>query len=455
MREYTKSLASWAAKLTYEELPAEVIEKLKMHMLDMLGCAIAGSDKPEIAQMKAAMENCGETGSARAWGSQKQLPFANAMLVNGAMSHTVELDDLHKPSKIHAACVIVPPVLTAAQALGADGKTVMLALAVGYEIVLRMGMALGTDSHRRRGWHATATCGAFGAAAACGVLLGLGEVQMANALGLAGTSTGGLMAYTADGSMSKRLHAGKAAENGWMAASLAKAGFTGPTYVLEASDGGYAHAASDKYDLDILLDGLGEKYHILDTGLKFYACCGHIHQAIDAALQLMRENKLAAEDVASAKVSTYDVSGMAWGFQRAPQNTVEAQFNIPYAVAVAMCDGQAFLPQFARERLGDKKVLDLAARISVETADRYTVRYPAEWCSGVEITLKDGRQLFREVCGAKGDPQNPLSEEEVESKFRVLTDGYISAEHQDALIACVKKTEQLENAARLAELLKF
>ena len=224
MKEYTKELARWAAQLKYEDIPQSLTAKLKDHVLDLLGCAIAGNDKDEILNLKRALMS--EEGKAGVWGTDRRVPMTNGMLINGAMSHTVELDDLHKPSKIHAACVVIPPVLTLAETMDASGKDVLKAIAIGCEVVIRMGMALGTDSHRRRGWHATATCGSFGAAAALGSLLGLDPVQMANALGLAGTTTGGLMAYTADGSMSKRLHAGKAGENGWIAAVLAQNGFT-------------------------------------------------------------------------------------------------------------------------------------------------------------------------------------------------------------------------------------
>ena len=446
MTEYTKELARWAAELRYEDLPPALISKLKDCMLDMIGCAVAGSDKPEILNMKSALMR-GE-GEALVWGTGRRIPAAYALLLNGAMSHTVELDDLHKPSKIHAACVTAPPVLTVGETLGADGKAALKAAAIGYEVTIRLGMALGTDSHRRRGWHATATCGSFGAAAAIGSLLGLNEIQMANALGLAGTQTGGLMAYTADGSMAKRFHAGKAGENGWLAATLAKAGFTGPTYVLEAPDGSYAHAASDAYDLDILLDGLGTRWHAVDTGLKYYACCGHIHQAIDAAIRLTKEHGIEADDVAAVEVRTYDVAGMAWGFRSAPRNTVEAQFNIPYAVAVAILDKQAFLPQFEQARLSDPAILALAQKITVKTDEAYTKRYPAEWCSGVTITLKDGRAFSHEVCGAKGDPANPLTEEEVQSKFRILTADKLT---EDAKERTIRFFTGLERQPRLAD----
>ncbi|MBQ3423610.1 MAG: MmgE/PrpD family protein [Clostridia bacterium] len=447
MKEYTKPLAAWAANLRYEEIPAALIEKLKDHTLDMLGCAVAGWDRPEILRMKDALLH-GQS-EALVWGTGRRIHPSDALLINGAMSHAVELDDLHKPSKIHAACVVVPSVLTVGEMLHLDGRALLRAMAVGYEVCIRMGMALGTDSHRRRGWHATATCGSFASAAAIGSLMGLDEVRMANALGLAGTQTGGLMAYTADGSMAKRFHAGKANANGWLAATLAASGFTGPTYVLEAPDGGYAHAASDAYDLDSLLEGLGARYHALDTGLKSYACCGHIHQAIDAAIYLVKNHGIRPADVREVEVRTYDVSGMAWGFHDAPKNTVEAQFNIPWAVAVAMLDGQAFLPQFAQDRLADSRVISLAKRVTVVADDRYTARYPGEWCSSVRITLNDGSSFYREVCGAKGDPVNPLSREELRDKFNSLTGTQLPQEKKEAIADFISGLEERKDLKEL------
>lgn len=454
-RAYTRELASYIVKETYENLPAEVTGMLKKCVLDTLGCAVAGNPRPEIRALLKSLMVEGETGPAMVWGGGDRVPMGAALMANGSMSHAVELDDLHKPSKIHAGTVIVPAVLTVGALYGIGGREALLAMAVGYETMIRTAMAIGVDSHRKRGWHGTATCGAFGAAAAIGKLLGLDEKQMANALGLAGTSTGGLMAYTADGSMSKRYHAGMAALHGWMAAMAAKNGFTGPTYVFEAPDGGYAHAVSDAYDLDVMVEGLGERYHTRDMGHKFYACCGHIHQAIDCAIRLRNEQGLKPADIASVQVHTYDVAGMSWGFSEPPRNTVEAQFSIPYAVAVALLDGGAFISQFAQERLSDPDILALAARVTVETKDEYTARYPGEWCSSVTITTVDGKTFYAESCGAKGDPVNPLSDEEIITKYRSLTEGILDNSRREEIVRLAGKLDTLENIAELNDQLLF
>ena len=453
MWEYTKRLAAWVASVRYTDIPSSVIEMMKKCLLDTLGCAAAGSKRVEIQNLIRGIMNPDEKGNADVWFSRNTAPVSTAMLLNGAMTHAVELDDLHKPSKIHAGTVIVPSVFTVSSLYNIDGKELLTSMAVGYEVMLRTAIAIGVDSHRRRGWHGTATCGAFGAAAAIGHIMGLDAIQMANAFGLAGTSTGGLMAYTADGSMSKRYHAGMAAMHGYLAAASAKAGFTGPTYVFEAPDGGYAHAVSDKYDLTELVKDLGVFWHCKDMGHKFYACCGHIHQAIDCAIKIRNENKLNPQDIDAVTVTTYDVAGMSWGFSDPPKNTVEAQFSFPYAVAAALVDGQAFISQFAPDRLKDPMINGLASKVIVNTDPRFTSLYPKQWASGVEV-IAGGQTYYTEVTGAKGDPVNPLNEQELEEKFRSLSAVQLTMQQQDEMIVLIRDIEDAISIAPIATLLR-
>lgn len=261
------------------------------------------------------------------------------------------------------------------------------------------------------------------------------------------------MAYTADGSMSKRYHAGMAAMHGYLATASVNAGFTGPTYIFEAPDGGYAHAASDKCDLEELTCDLGIVWHCKDMGHKFYACCGHIHQAIDCAIKIRIENSLKPEDIDSVTVTTYDVAGMSWGFSEPPKNTVEAQFSFPYAVSAALVDGQAFIPQFAPERLTDPQINALAAKVAVNTDDKFTSLYPKQWASGVEVKAK-GNTYYTEVIGAKGDPVNPLSDQEIEDKFRSLSGVRFTVDQQDRMITVIRDIENAPDIQSMADLMR-
>lgn len=452
-KEYTKELAKYIVEEQYENLSDELIELLKKCLLDSIGCLIAGNKKPEIRNFINGIVDGNEKGNATIWGDGLKTPVNTALLVNGSMNHAVELDDLHKPSKIHCATIIVPALLTVGELEKISGKQALLSMLVGYETVIRVAMAIGTDSHRRRGWHGTATCGAFGATATVGKILNLNSIQMANALGLAGTQTGGLMAYTADGSMSKRFHAGRASEAGYISAKLAKSGFTGPTYVLEAKDGGYAHAASDNYNLNIITNGLGKEYHTLNTGHKFYACCGHTHQAIDCAVKIKNKTNLNLNNIEKIVVKTYDVSGDYWGFKEMPKNTVEAQFNFSYVVSAALVFGKVFLPQFSEESLNNKQIAELFPKVELLVDEKYTKRYPEEWCSSVDIYMNDGTIYSEESIGAKGDPVNPLSYEEIVSKFCSLTENIISSEKQQQIIDLVKNIEDIDDIGKLTSLI--
>lgn len=456
MQNLTQTLANYIARTTYQDLPQPLIEKLKLLTLDTIGCGICGYHAPEISHLLKGIIEPAELGcgSTMIWELGECVPAITAVTANASMSHAVEMDDLHKPSKIHAGVVIVPTVLTLGSAWAKTGQDVLCAMAVGYETMIRVGIGVGTSSHRRRGFHATSTCGPFGSAAAVSKLLGLDETWTCNALGLAGTQAGGLHAYISDGSMCKRFHAGKAAQNGYQAAMLAQAGFTGPTLVLESPDGGFLHAMSDQYYPEQVVDALGTRYHTMDVGIKYHSCCGHIHQAIDAAIYLRNTYGFTPDDIEQITIDTYDISGVSWGFDHPPRNSVEGQFNFSYAVAVAIFDGQVFLPQFTMSRMGDTRVHELARRIQVHTKEEYTSRYPDQWISSVTVTLRDGTRLFRESVGAKGDPGTPLSFAEIKGKFLSLTEGALSKQRAQKISELVSDLENLPDISILTECLR-
>lgn len=450
----TKQLAGFIVRVQYEDLPEGLVEKLKVLLLDTLGCAIGGAFSEEANRAAAGLLHPIETGSCGVWLRKCNTNVLNAITINGVMTHSLELDDLHKEAKVHPGTVIVPTILTLADVLEFSGKDLLLAMAVGYETMIRVAKGVGTASHRRRGWHATSTCGAFGAAVATCKLLGLDQLWTSNALGLAGTQAGGLSAFLSDSCMCKRFHAGKAGQNGIQAAMLARAGFTGPVTILEAEDGGYFKATSDDYDFEQVTKGLGEEYLTQEVGIKYYACCGHTHQAIEAALELKAQHRIDPRDIKEIKVHTYDVSGVSWGFSEAPRNTLEAQFSMPYVVAVGLIDDCVFLEQFLPEKRADKKVNDLAKRVKVVTDSELTKLYPKVWCSEVFITMKDGTVFSKRTEGAKGDPAKPLSLAEVQSKFKSLSSRNMPEETQKEILHRVEEIEKLENAGELTRLLR-
>src|SRR5687768_5391416 len=259
----TRELAGWISRLRHADLTPRTREVVRTLLLDTLGCGVYGYETPWAATLlKWAPAGAPLKAAATLWGETgPSLHASDAALVNGTSIHAFELDDYHQ-AKLHAGAVVIPAAVAIAEKLGSDGKALVTAIAAGYEVMIRSSLALDPSAARLRGWHITGICGPFGAAAACAVLMGLDAERTAWALGLAGTQGAGLWAFNADGTMSKRLHAGKAAHSGVLAAELAQLGFTGPTQIYEYHDGGFLAAHSDKADPVQLTADLGRAWRL-------------------------------------------------------------------------------------------------------------------------------------------------------------------------------------------------
>ncbi|MGH7635664.1 MAG: MmgE/PrpD family protein, partial [Gemmatimonadaceae bacterium] len=268
----TRELAGWISRLRYADLPPRTREVVRIVLLDSLGCGVYGYATP-WAKLLLQWARAGATGKGEAtvWGeTAPSLRASDAALVNGTAVHAFELDDYHQ-AKLHPGAVVIPAAVAMAEKLGSSGEQLVTAIAAGYEVMIRTSLALNPSAARLRGWHLTGVCGPFGAATACASLMGLDEEQTAWALGLAGTQGSGLWAFNADGTMSKRFHAGRAAQSGVMAAELAALGFTGPTQIYEFHDGGVLKAFSDASDPAPLTRDLGKTFHLDATSIKPYS----------------------------------------------------------------------------------------------------------------------------------------------------------------------------------------
>jgi 2-methylcitrate dehydratase PrpD len=344
---------------------------------------------------------------------------AGAALANGVASHILELDDVHKGSTLHPAAPIIPAALAVAEREHADGASFMLAVALGYEAALRIGEAVNPDHYRF--WHPTGTAATFGAAVAAGVLLRLDAGHMLHALGTAGTQAAGLWEFNADGAMSKHLHPGKAACNGVLAADLAAQGFTGATRILEGARG-FFRATAQTFDASRVTSGLGEEWKISENCFKMHACCGHTHSAIDAALALRARVTIA--DIDAIHVATYG-PGYEIVREHAPSTPYAAKFSLAYCVAAALTDGRVGLEQFAAERFGPggvtyPPVAALLPRTHVSVDAQLTAKYPVAWPAHLTIILEDGSQVQALNDFPRGNPENPVTTEELESKFTAL-----------------------------------
>lgn len=436
----TRHVAAWVAALRHEHLPASTRHAVRAALLDTLGVGLYGRALPwSRAVAQWAAEGSGAQGSATCWGQGgPTLRASDAALVNGVAAHAYELDDYHN-AKLHPGAVVIPAVLALGEAVGADGTALEVAIAAGYEVMIRTGLALDPSAARLRGWHLTGVCGPLGAAAGCASLLGLDAERTAWALGLAGTQGAGLFAFNADGAMSKRFHAGRAAQSGVMAAELAALGLTGPTEIYEAADGGFLQAHSDVLHPEALSDGLGETYLLDATSFKPYSCCGSIHAHVDAAraLPVTSAQQLSGRRV---RVGVAHVVDVQCGYDYTPGTEMNAQMSLRYCVAVALLERQALPAQFVPDKLRDPEIVALAQRLEIVHDAALDKIYPGHMVGWVELERMPGGGDFERqyLLDPSGATTNPNREAALREKFHQLMDGVLPSAAAHALEALAR-----------------
>lgn len=420
----TVRLARWVAGLTYRDLPQRTREVARLALLDTLGCGVYGYETPWTQALLKWTQAGGGKGRARAWNTvQSALRVADAALVNGTSSHAFELDDYHN-AKLHPGAVVIPAALAMAEELNSTGERLVTAIAAGYEIMIRSSLALEPSAARLRGWHLTGACGPFGAAAACAVLMGLDAERTAWALGLAGTQGAGLWAFNADGAMSKRLHAGKAAHSGVMAAELAALGFTGPTQIYEFGDGGFLKAFSDASSVAPLTHELGKVFHLNAVSVKPYSCCGSTHAYIDAALELRRRFGNAWDASTPVQVGMSKVVDVQCGFDYAPSTVLNAQMSLRYVLAAALADGQVLPAQFTDQKMHDPTLTSLAASLELVDDPALDKLYPVHFAGWVAARANkaDSQWTRVDILDPTGSVSNPVDAAGIIRKFRANND---------------------------------
>lgn len=452
--EVTKILARFAAELRFENLPDKATRHLKICILDTIGCGLFGSTLPWgkiIAKFALEMDGGAE---ASLWGTPNKVSAQNAALANGTMVHSFEIDDLHKNSIVHPGAVTLPPALALAERKGrVNGKTLITAVAAGYEVGARIGMGLGLP-HFHRGFHPTGTVGAFCAGVAAGKILGLDSDAMIHAMGISGTQGAGLMAaqYAA---MVKRMHAGRAAQSGLYGAMLAHMGFTGIEDIVEAKYGGFSSAMSETYDLEKMIGGLGEKLEILDVGFKPYSSVGVSHTPLDAIKAIKSKHHLKPDDIKKVKVWANKSAILHAGWEYKPGAVTTAQMNLYYTLAAMIEEGNAFVDQFSEEKIKDPKILRHIPKIEI-IHDPQLDKLPAELRHSVkvEITTINDEKFEMRVDHAKGSYKNPMSPEEVIEKFRTLGSKVFDPDRVAEIESTVLNLEKEKEVSKMGELLR-
>jgi 2-methylcitrate dehydratase PrpD len=443
-------LASFTGSLSFDTLPDDVVASVKLRTLDILGIALASS-RGDWAS--AVIDLAGhEGGDCTVVGTARTAPPALAILVNGTLAHGLDYDDTHAASITHASAVIVPTVLAMAEARELDGRTAITAAAAGYEAITRIGMAASGRFHAR-GWHATAVCGAFGAALTAGACDALDARRLTAALGLAGSFASGVMEHLEDGSWVKRLHPGWAGHSGALAAALARGGAPGPATILEGRFGLYRTFLDTEPDRRPF-DTLGREWEILKVGYKPYPCCHLNHAYLDCALELRRAPGVSVEAIEAieCRVPAGEVPIICEPVdaKRRPRTTYDAQFSLPFSVASAFIDGAVALDTYAQPRLADPGVLALAARVSyVVDPDS---AFPRSFPGWVRIRLNDGRELEARAPHGRGGPERPLPDDALIAKFRDNARRALPPARVAALEAAVLELDRLKSLRELLRL---
>jgi len=431
--------------LRFEAIPPEVVDSVRLRVLDTLGLALAASRADFAAALLTMVAR--EQGPCTVLGTERTASAPLAILANGALAHGLDFDDTHAPSITHASAVVLPTVLALAEALRLDGRAVIMAAVAGYEAITRIGMAASGAFHDR-GWHATAVCGPFAAALAAGRCDGLDAPALTAALGIAGSCASGVMEFLEDGSAVKRLHPGWAGHGGAVAATLAAAGVTGPATIFEGRFGFYATFVGKAPDL-APFDTLGRRWETLEVAFKPYPCCHYNHAYLDGALELRAAHAIDATaiDAIECRVPAAQVPIVCEPAptKARPRTAYEAQFSLPFSVAAALAEGRVGIDTYSPSRLGDPRLLALAARV------RYTIdhesKFPAVFPGHVRVELKDGRVVEARVDNARPARRDAIIEKFRANAGRALPPGRV-ADLEGAVL-------ELDRAASVAALLRL
>lgn len=450
----TKELARLCNEIQFAGLSQEVVDQAAYLCLDFLGVAIKGASTESALCVQRAMSNAFDSGpkDMPVIGTDIKLSPPAAALAVGTAAHSVELDDVVNEASLHPGVVIFPAALSAAWKSAKGGQELIAAVVAGYEVMIRLGKAVDPKAHYAQGFHPTGTCGTFGAAVAAGKLLGLDSNGLCNALGIAGSQASGSMEFLTGGAYTKRLHAGWSAMSGLMAALLAKEGFTGPETIIEGKFG-FLNAYSRDPKQDKVLKDWGTDFEVMHTSIKPHACCRYKQTAIDAVLHLRNKYNISAENVEGINIGVLEAGHSLIAdpleAKRHPNNIVDAQFSMPFGAAVAIVKGRASLAEYTMENLESQAIKKLMTKVSCFLDKSLEAEFPKKWPSSVLIRTKDGQQYETWLDFPKGDPENPLSWEEVIEKFNELSSEYYSNDEIKAITSRIKALEKERSIVKL------
>ena len=412
-----QQIADYAIREQTSKLPAEVIHHAKRAVIDWYAALLPGSLCPPATLLEQAFADDLDRGCARL-ARGRRATTRTAALINGAASHTVEFDDIYRDAGYHPGSPTISAALAAAQASGASGERFLRAVIVGYETSTRIGEAV-MPSHYRF-FHTTGTVGAFGAAASAAMAMNLNHRQFMHAVATVGTFAAGLKQAFLSQAMSKPLHGGHAADAGVLAALAASKGVTGALDILEGKEG-FGNAMSVNPDWSKVTQGLGTDYHINHMTFKAHGCCGHNFPSIDGVLHLVQQHKLLPHEIRKITLATYQ-AGLDIIDNATPEGEYQAKFSLQYTVAHAAVYGSVRLNAFTIERMSDPAVRGMMKKVVCMADPVFSKGYPGQRAAQVDIETVDGRKLAHFQPYRKGDPELPLTDDELNAKFMELAE---------------------------------
>ncbi|MBR0644251.1 MmgE/PrpD family protein [Plastoroseomonas hellenica] len=450
----TRDLAAFSAAIEHDALPEAIRTRTRFLVLDLIGNIVRGRhDAESTAPLLATVRALGlAAGGAAVFGDATRYTPAGAALLNGALAHSLDFDDTHAAGSLHPGAPVIPAALAAAEMAGADGKTVLAAIVAGYEVTCRLAVALPAGDHYDRGYHPTATCGAFGAAAAAGRVFGLTAAQIEDALGIALSQSAGSLQFLKNGAWTKRFQVGWAAMAGLVAAQLAREGFRGAGEALEGKAGFLSAYAPNPVPARAL-QNLGTEWELMNTAVKPYPSCRYGHASVDAALMLRAEHRLAPEEIEAVTMGLPDKGMLLVGrpleYKQNPQNVVDGQFSGPFVVSCALVRGHFGWDSYAW--LNDADIRAMMLKVVCEQDPEIEAEFPANMSGKVTIRAR-GQSFSRKVVVPKGEPTNFLTEAELRSKFAALCDAVLGAERTRQLADAVLSLDRAPDVNGLMRL---
>lgn len=454
MAQETATLAAWCASLDFATLPAEVQERTRFLVLDLVGNIVRGRhDAESTPALLAAVRALGlAAGGSAVLGDAARYTPAGAALLNGALAHSLDFDDTHAAGTLHPGAPVISAALAAAEMVGANGRTLLSAIVAGYEVTCRLAVALPGGDHYDRGYHPTATCGAFGAAAAAARVFGLNAQGLADAFGIALSQAAGSLQFLANGAWTKRFQVGWSAMNGLAAATLAREGFRGASEAFEGK-AGFLRAYAPNPNPPRMLQGLGTEFELMQTAVKPYPSCRYGHASVDAAIALRAELGLRPEEIEAVTMGLPNkgmlLVGAPLAYKQNPQNVVDGQFSGPFVVACGLATGAMGWDSYAL--LQDPVVRGILPKVDCVEDPEVQALFPTFMAGKLTVRAR-GETHVRLVKIAKGEPENFLTEDELRAKFHGLVDAVLGRERAIALADAVLGLDRAPDVAAMMRL---